>query len=313
MIPPGQLGCLNNSRKPGGITLNGENMKAISLTKRQDKLIGSILIAFVFIIFVVAAYTLLPVHENANPPDSWGWGIDWKGNIRFAAIDLISGHTPYTNYERCYPPWIYLLVSPLTALSPDLATAMLFVLTYMVYSFVILHLKATPWSACAFMLNRFSLNNAINANLDFLTVLGFALPPQIGLFFVLSKPQIGFAIALYWLVEAWRKGRIREVIRVFAPVTAAYLISFLIYGLWPLKVMGMTNNPFNSSLWPFGIPLGIFLLYKAIRDKNQLFAMGASPFLAPYVNITSYAVVLIPIIPNALVMLIVSALSWVAF
>lgn len=285
-------------------------MKAISLTKRQDRLIGSILIAVVLVILIFAAYTFLPVHENANPPDSWGWGIDWKANIRFAAIDLISGRTPYTNYERCYPPWIYLLVSPLTALSPDLATAVLFVLTFAVYLFVILRLKASPWAATAFMLNRFIFNNAINANLDFLAVLGFALPPQIGLFFVLSKPQIGIGIALYWLVESWRKGKIREVIRVFAPVTLAYALSFLVYGLWPLKVAGMTNNPYNASLWPVGIPVGIILLYKAFHDKNPILAMGASPFLAPYVNITSFAVTLIPFIPNSMLMLVVSALTW---
>lgn len=304
------MGCLNNSRKPGGVALNGGNMNTVNLTKRQDRLIGSILIIIVLIIFIFAAYTLLPVHENATPPDSWGWGIDWKTNIRFAAIDLISGRTPYTSFERCYPPWIYLFVSPLAALSPELATAVLIVLTFAVYLFVILHLKADKLTAIAFMLNLFIFRNAKNANLDFLAVLGFALPPQIGLFFVLSKPQIGIGIALYWLVEAWRKGRIREIIRVFAPVTLAYGLSFLVYGLWPLKVMGMVNGVDNSSLWPFGIPVGLFLLYKAIHDRNQLFAMGASPFIAPYVNITSYAVTLIPIIPNSLVMLIVSALSW---
>lgn len=285
-------------------------MKAISFTKKQENLIGSFLIAILFAVLVFAVYTFLPVHENANPPITWGWGVDWKVNIRPPAIDLISGRTPYIDSTICYPPWIYLLVSPLTALPPDFVAALLFVLTYMVYLFVILRLKATPWAASAFMVNRFIFNNAINANLDFLAVLGFALPPQIGLFFVLSKPQIGIGIALFWLVEAWRKGKIREVIRVFAPVTLAYLLSFLIYGLWPLKVAGMTNNPYNASLWPVGIPVGIILLYKAFHNKNPILAMGASPFLAPYVNITSFAVTLIPFIPNSMLMLVVSALTW---
>jgi hypothetical protein len=117
-------------------------------------------------------------------------------------------------------------------------------------------------------------------------------------------------MAIFWLVEAWRKGKYQEVFRIFAPVSLAYLISFLFYGLWPLGLLGMTNDLYNKSLWPVGIPIGIALLYKSIRDRNAIYAMGASPFLSPYVNATSYAVVLFPFVPNAFLFLIAVALSW---
>jgi hypothetical protein len=163
------------------------------------------------------------------------------------------------------------------------------------------------------MLNPFVYSNAVNANFDFLAVLGFVMPPKIGLFFVLFKPQIGIAIAVFWLVEAWRQGRGWGVIRVFAPVIAAYLVSFMIYGLWPLQVAGMVNDKYNSSLWPVGIIVGLILLFKAIKDREPLTAMGVSPFLAPYVNITSYAAMLLPFLRNSASMIIAVSFSWMLF
>lgn len=281
-----------------------------NLSRKQEIFLSFFLISLAFIFFVFIAYSFLPVHEDANPPITWGWGVDWKGTIRLGSLDLIAGHTPYTSVVRCQPPWVYLAISPFALLPPAVGAAAIFVLSYLVYSFVLYRLKAKPWVIFAFLLNSFAFTNAKNGNLDFLAALGFILPPQIGLFFVLTKPQIGIGIAIFWFFEAWRKGRWREVFYVFAPVSIAYLLSFLIYGFWPLMLIGEIHDIYNASLWPIGIPVGILLLYKSIRDRNALFAMGASPFLAPYVNITSFAVVLFPFIPNTLLFLIGVALTW---
>ena len=284
--------------------------KMFKLIKNQNYLLAIFLFTFAFLLFVYAVYTFLPVHENANPPITWGWGIDWKDNIRLASLDLITGRTPYTSVIRCVPPWIYLLISPIAALPPDIGTAVIFVLSYIIYLFVLYRLKANLWVMLAFLFNTFAFYNAKNGNLDFLAVLGFVLPPQIGLFFVLIKPQIGIGIAIFWLIESWRKGKFLEVFRTFIPVSAAYVVSFLIYGLWPFKLIGMASDAYNASLWPLGIPIGIILLYKSIHDRKALFAMAASPFLAPYVNITSFAVLLLPFIPNPFLFLIGVTLTW---
>lgn len=286
-------------------------MKSKHLTPKQKHLLGIVFVLLEFLLFVFAAYSFLPVHENANPPITWGWGIDWKGNIREASLDLLAGRTPYTSIIRCLPPWVYLITAPIAMLPPDLGAAVIFVLTYMILSYVLYRMNAKTWVILVFMFNTFTFVNAKNGNLDSLAMLGFILPPQIGLFFVLIKPQIGAGIALFWLIESWRKGKYREVLRVYTPVSAAYVISFLFYGLWPLKLIGMTQDVYNASLWPFGIPVGIILLYKGIRERNALFAIGASPFLAPYVNITSFVVALMPFIPNPILIMISAALSWI--
>src|SRR5690606_38971700 len=87
-------------------------------------------------------------------------------------------------------------------------------------------------------------------NIDWLPLVGFVLPPQIGLFFILIKPQMGLAVALFWLVEAWREGGLREVIRVFGPVGAALALSLALYGLWPLRSsqeVGLGGTPVSGQ------------------------------------------------------------------
>lgn len=122
-------------------------------------------------------------------------------------------------------------------------------------------------------------------------------------------------------VEAWQKGRAaatepgtspvaflkrdwpsqwaviqrhcRPLFLTFAPVTAAYLISFLIWGFWPLYYENRTADPFNDSLWPHGLFIGIVILYRAIKTKDFRLAMIASPFLSPCVTNHGWAVALL--------------------
>jgi hypothetical protein len=127
-------------------------------------------------------------------------------------------------------------------------------------------------------------------------LLGFVLPPQIGLFFILVKPQMGSVVALFWLVEAFRKGGWKEAVRVFLPVTLALLITFALWGLWPLQGANLASIAHNASLWPVSIPIGLGLLVAALHRRQMGFAMAASPCLSPYVMVTSWAGVLMAIL-----------------
>lgn len=271
---------------------------------------SAILLIIIIAALVFAAYSFLPVKENANPPQTYGWGVDWKSFLRDNSLKVIKGENPYSNSLSLLPPWVYLLLFPIAVLPVYLGTAVMFTATYVVYAVVLYKLKVKPLSCGIFLLNAFVFSNAKNGNVDFLAVLGLILPPQIGLFFVLIKPQIGIGIAIYWLIEAWRKGKIKEVVRVFAPVTIAYLLSFAVYGFWPFNFQAMLTNEFNRNLWPLGIPIFLFLLYKAVKERNSVYAMGASPFASPYVNLTSYAAALLPFTSNPALLAIVVALSW---
>jgi hypothetical protein len=149
-----------------------------------------------------------------------------------------------------------------------------------------------------------------SGNIDFLVTLGFWMPPQIGLFFVLMKPQIGVCLAIYWMYMAWKDGGVREVVRVFAPVTGAYLLSFALYGFWFKHLFNMPSNPWNFGLFPYLLPIGIFLLYKALQQKDKRLAGISSPLVAPYVTGYNFSIVLLGLFNRPALFLAAWAVLW---
>ncbi len=264
-----------------------------------------------FILFVFLAYRFLPVHENANPPLTWGFSVDWKGCIRPDTLTLLKGESPYQKGCGLNPPWTYILLTPIALLPPDLGAAVMFTVTYFGYALIAFRLHYKPWAAAIFLLTPFVFSNAVVGNIDWLAAIGFVLPPPIGLFFVLMKPQIGAGIALFWAASAWKKGGWRQLMLTFVPVITGYLISFIIYGFWPQNLFDMPHDAYNAAIFPLGIPIAIGLLYFSIRNNKAHSAMAAGPFLAPYVNFSSYAVTLLAFDFNFVTGAVLLALLWI--
>ncbi|RPI97261.1 MAG: hypothetical protein EHM39_09775 [Chloroflexi bacterium] len=147
--------------------------------------------------------------------------------------------------------------------------------------------------------------------MDWIPLVGVTLPPQIGLFLVTAKPQIVMTIALFWLVEAWRKGGPREVVRVFAPVTVAYLISFALFGFWVRRWTEQPEQWWNASLFPLSVPLGLYLIVGAIREREIKYALPAGPALSPYVLFHSWSAAEIAVVSSDRWSLVVCLGLWV--
>ena len=144
------------------------------------------------------------------------------------------------------------------------------------------------------------IHSLLNANLDWMPVLGYTLSPAIGLFFIAVKPQMGSVVAVFWLVESWRQGGWRQIAKTFFPVTLAYLLSFAFYGLWPLNILKASRYTtwWDASLWPMSIPVGLALLIFAVRTWNIRPAMAASPCLSPHVLFHSWVAALAAIVSS---------------
>ena len=129
------------------------------------------------------------------------------------------------------------------------------------------------------------------ANIEWIPMFGFALPPPIGLLLLATKPQTGFAVGIFWLFEAWRAGGLHKVIQLCAPLTIAAVVSFAMYGFWPshlLAAQTLVTGSFNASFFPYSLPAGLVLLFTAIKSRRMEWAMGASPCLSPYVVFYSW-------------------------
>ncbi|MBP6471017.1 MAG: hypothetical protein KBE23_13195 [Chloroflexi bacterium] len=236
-------------------------------------------------------YTHMPVQVDwvlDGPPQV---GVDWKGVFRPASIELLRGRSPYTVENFYNPPWTLLPLIPIALVSPALGSAIMYVLNLFAFLLVMLRLKSNVWLTIPFVLLSGALVNSNNGNIDGIVAIGFILPPSIGLFFILAKPQVGFVVALLWAVDAWRKGKVRGVVRIFWPVAAAYVVSFFLFGFWILNATGIVAQWWNASIWPTGIPIGLILLIIAIWRREIRFAIAASPFFAPYLAYHSWAFV----------------------
>jgi hypothetical protein len=219
---------------------------------------------------------------------------DWADYFLPATQSFIEARSPYDIPGVYNPPWAFLFLTPLVLLDPNLGAAILSVAMFFSLVYVSHRLGMRKWEILALTsLPPVFFINLTNPNLDWLAALGFILPPQIGLFFVLIKPQIGISISIYWLVESWRDGGWREAARVFGPVTIAFLLSVVIYGPYFIQSMQSRNLltiEWNYSLWPYSIPIGLALLASAIRKREIYHAILAGPFLSPYVAIYTWPV-----------------------
>src|SRR5262245_23329198 len=117
-------------------------------------------------------------------------GVDWYESFKPAADEMLQGRNPYTQLYR-NPPWALLPVLPLALLPTDIGRAAFVVMGLLVFVWFAYRMKASPLVLGAFILSPPVLHSLVNANNDWMALIGFVLPPQIGLFFVVIKPQIG--------------------------------------------------------------------------------------------------------------------------
>lgn len=202
-------------------------------------------------------------------------------------------------------PWGLVLLILLALLPIDLGRTFLFAISLISFAYSAKKLGANLMAITAFLLSPPVVYCLLRANIEWIPLLGFVLPARIGIFFILVKPQTGFALGIFWFIEAWRNGGWREVCYKFWPVTIVILVSFILFGFWPLNalhILGIAQD-FNASLWPISIPFGIVLICLSLFKREAKFAIAASPFLSPYVLFYSWISAIVALSARTLIMI----------
>jgi hypothetical protein len=258
-----------------------------------------ILLAFLFLFLVLSFF----------PP-----GGDWAAVLRPSTRSLLAGHNPYDELRFLSPPWAFLALLP-PALLPPVQGSVLFALIGAAgYLIAFYRLKAKPLTVFFLTFNPAFLAVLFNPNFDWTVALGYTLPPQIGLFFVLTKPQISAPLVLFWLVEAWRSGGIRRVAWIFSPVIVAYGISFLIFGPWILHMGGAVNSLSNTAnVWPFGLLAGFVLVVVSLRQRKPNLSLSAGPFFSPYLAPYSWLPAIVGLLPEDILVIAACIAFWLVF
>ena len=238
-------------------------------------------------------------------------GQDWIEFFRPATLALIHGQNPYDIRDFHNAPWTLIPFIPFALMPYQLGRAGLFLLGFGCFLFVALRLKAKPVSVILFVTSYPVISCLNGGGIDWLPMLSFVTPAPISLIFAAMKPQIGIGIGLYWLFESWRMGGIRTVLKNFLPVTILLLVSFALYGFWILTFIGKSQNAVNMSLFPYSVPLALYMLWVSITKQHTKLAMAAGPFLAPYHTLFSLAAPLVAFFDYPKLLALVSACLWV--
>lgn len=234
--------------------------------------------------------------------------IDWLLHFRPATLAMLSGLSPFI-VPGCFIPWVLLVLAPLALLPVPLGIAALFVTGLVTFAYSAKRMGASTLAMVIFLLSPPVVVCLGQGNVEWLVLLGFTLPPYLGMPLVLIKPQAGWAVALFWIVEAWKRGGWPEAIRTVGPTAVLLLASFMLFGFWPAQMEGL-YQPGNVSLWPHLIPLGLVALALAIRMRKIEYAMLAGPCLSPYVLLHSWAGALLSLIKRPAVLTIAVAGWW---
>jgi len=248
-------------------------------------------VAFLFLTLVVLISegirfaTLNFIHPDTNWQDYRS--PDWSVYLT-AAHQLIQGNNPYQlpgQYQFYNPPWMLLLYLPFLAIPYPFNLALFISIALAVYLYVYTRYNDNLLSAGLFLISAPVFVGLFMGQLDWVVLLGLLLPPQYGLFLILAKPQIGCVVAIVWLIDAYQKQR---VVRTFLPVAVGFVLSFLVFGLWPLNWFHLTQvEPLWS--WPYVLILGIPLLIFALKHQSVQLALCAGPALSPHTLLHSWS------------------------
>jgi hypothetical protein len=236
--------------------------------------------------FIMIGITLAALLALLHRTPEFAW--DWINTFRPAILKAAAGQSPYEVAQFYSPPWLLLLLAPVAFIPAQVGWAMLTLLCIGSYAFLAYRFGAAPLTAGIFLLSPFVMHNLITGNVDWLVLLGLLLPPQYGLILLIIKPHMTLGIIVYLTYDIWRQRGFRALAKTYTPLMILTGISFAIFGLWPCKWEAQIDAPFNSAVWPQAIPLGMVLLYEAIRKRELPCAIAASPFFTPYLMFHSW-------------------------
>ena len=263
-----------------------------------------------------ARVLLLILMLLATLPMLYAWlplGDDWPTFFRPATLMLLRGQSPYSVGIGFYnPPWALLPLVPMALLPFQWGRLVLFFVSLAAFAYGARKLTSQPISILLFMTSTpvvFCLNGG---NIDWLLMLAFVTPAPFALMLAAIKPQIGIGIAFYWLIESWRLGGIRLMIKNFTPVGLLLIASFLLYGFYPLSFGQLNHVIWNASPFPYLIPLGVFFLVSVLRSQEDNPLMAAGLFFSPYFSIHSLFTFLVPLLERPKVLFVAWTLLWIA-
>lgn len=205
-------------------------------------------------------------------------GIDWQETFSRLGI-----RDPYRVETFFNPPFVTLLL-PHALFPLRLGNAVNLMLNVVVLLIAIRVLGGNRAAILLVFTSPVFFDLCGKNNVEWIPLLGLIVGPELGGMLLLCKPQSLAGCFLIWAKRGWRV--------ILAPL-GLLAISFLVWGFWPSRLAALpAGKPWNCAVFPFGVPFGLYLLYRAWRADDPFLAAVATPLLIPYLHPSSLTGVL---------------------
>lgn len=194
-----------------------------------------------------------------------------------------------------YMPWAFLPLAALAALPDQLATALVNGAGVFAIVGVLRRYAAPAWLAVPLVLSPFALWLFKFGQTDLLILAGLLLPAGYDVVALVMKPQVAAGALVARLAR--RLGNHRRLLAYLAPLAVVGLVSLIIWPSWPLSYQSHgtahAGADWNRSPWPWGIPLGLALLWRAWRRQDETAGILATPLLMPFIGLNTVSAYLV--------------------
>jgi hypothetical protein len=271
-----------------------ENTKA---KQRLQNTSGTVIIIIACVVFVLMISKVSP------------YAIDWHNTYFPAAQACFHGNTPYYQGSLLENPiWICILLAPFAIFPEAIGRGLFLIASIVAYYMAFQNVGMSKKLTLLIFLSPQVLYGLNTGTMDAFVLIAPILHPILGFMVSLLKPQIGIGYVLFLIVEWIWKKNYRMLFLALILSGAGIFIS-----IW----LGMPFSgrliiaPWNTSLYPYSIPLGLALLGFGIKRHQKWESIVASPMLSPYLTFHSWVTVFM--FKNSYYLAGMFSLSWVAY
>ncbi len=214
-------------------------------------------------------------------------GLDMRDDI---LPSLKSWRAPWTEGTPLFP-WATLVLMPLRLFSARTATALMNSISVIAVACVIRRMGGNALMAIPVLFSPVGYWLFTTGQTDGIILASILLPAGYDLL-LFWKPQV--ALHAFWI-----RVRMAPMPYIISGIAVA-LLSLAIWGIWPIAILSfaqkyLLHGWWNKAIWPYGVPLGLGLVYLSIKRHDEGYGVMASPLLSPYVNGPSYIGLLVAV------------------
>src|SRR5260221_5885087 len=216
-------------------------------------------------------------------------GTDWMRAFFPAVQAFVTGGNPYAPLDRGggfpNPPWLLPLLVPFGLLPPIWGHIGMGIVAITGLVALCVRLRR-PWVALLVAGSIPMLSTIYWGNVEGFCLWGLAVGGPIGFFLLTVKPQVAGLVGLVWIWEAYQKERLLGVAKLVGPTAAIAVVSTFAYPQW-IPAMLESQAQVNGgavNAWPWLVPLGLLLLYQALKMKRGSWAGVSTAMITPYLR-----------------------------